>query len=276
MIGRRWADAAARKSAPRVFEAAVDQKSPPWDSSTDAATKCRARRLAPARSRASARMSHHISRGWCAICCGSSVQTLPTAARASMVAVKASLAALFEVSITGPGAASIAGIGQPGGLAAARGHDRDEDVLPGGADGGSAGGEGAEEDAPVRGATALGSRWDRLGRRLLALAVISLSSSGARSDFRARPFRGPPRPSRRYEVRPVRMSPRVSRPGVIRAPISRAVGLRRGHSEPGRSSASVIANGARGPAPARAAVRVPVTQVTEPKAMATPRVHKER
>jgi hypothetical protein len=55
-------------------------------------------------------MSHHISWGWWAICCGSSVQTVPTCDRASTVAVKASFAALLDVSRTGPGAARIDGI----------------------------------------------------------------------------------------------------------------------------------------------------------------------
>ncbi|GHB30799.1 hypothetical protein GCM10010331_16510 [Streptomyces xanthochromogenes] len=44
-----------------------------------------------------------------AICCGSINQVRPTAARASSVAVKASPAALFEVSRTGPGALRMEG-----------------------------------------------------------------------------------------------------------------------------------------------------------------------
>ncbi len=79
--------AAARNSAVSVFAAAVDQKSPEVDSSTEAVTKCWARRRAPARSWASARMSHHISRGAWAICWGSSVQTVPSSALISSVAV---------------------------------------------------------------------------------------------------------------------------------------------------------------------------------------------
>ena len=45
-----------------------------------AATKCPARRRAPSRWRASARRSHHMSRGAWAMCCGSNVHTVPTLA----------------------------------------------------------------------------------------------------------------------------------------------------------------------------------------------------
>lgn len=67
-----------------------------------------------------------------------------------------------------------------------------------------------------------------------------------------------------------------SSPGASRAPTIRAVGLRCGHSASGCSSTSVALNGAQGPVPTRALVRLPISQAREPKAMAAPRTQNRR
>ena len=103
--------AAARKSAVRVFCAAEIQKSFFELSSLTEATKCPASRRAPSMVTQSARMSHHISRGACAMPCGSNVQTVPTRSRSARVTAYTS--DLLDVSRTAPRARSTRGMAMP-------------------------------------------------------------------------------------------------------------------------------------------------------------------
>lgn len=82
VIGR-LSRAAARNSWLRTLLPALDQKSPCWLASTDAARKCPANRPAPSRDFASANGFHHMVRGAWAICWGSIDHTRPTLLRAS-------------------------------------------------------------------------------------------------------------------------------------------------------------------------------------------------
>ncbi|OEV19153.1 hypothetical protein AN221_19770 [Streptomyces nanshensis] len=105
--------------------------------------------------------------------------------------------------------------------------------------------------------------------------MLSLSSSGASSPFRARPVLEPER-QRIHSTRPVVARARVIRPGTKRTPTSSAVVLRVGHSISGCSRASVARNGIHGPLPTRELVTLPVSQAREPKDMAAPRTPKRR
>ncbi|GLW58180.1 hypothetical protein Kpho01_61910 [Kitasatospora phosalacinea] len=103
----------------------------------------------------------------------------------------------------------------------------------------------------------------RLGRRLLAFAVISLGSSTARSRLVASPA-DLERRWRSHRRRPIPAVVAARRPGAMRAPSRSATGLGAGQVCCGCRAASIGWNGVQPPFPRRVLVVLPQAQAREP------------